>query len=335
MHKSRLTEELENWRLAARRFESLFQRLPIPCLGFDLEGTIFEWNAACEVALGGSSAVLFMAPLQSILCHSDAQCDEVDRILEGLARGESTDSYPWVLKGLDGSLKHLLLNIIPTSGQEATYGGGVLVWTDVTELKAYEQRIESQLFQIHQYSVELEVQRQELEAANRQLSALASTDGLTGLANHRSFQEALRRQVALPEQAVSLILLDVDHFKHYNDTFGHPQGDLVLKAVGECLHRNTSEDALVARYGGEEFVVLLPNSDLQQALEIAEAMRALIADCEFPKSKVTASFGVATLEGSCRDPEDLIQRADQALYLSKSRGRNCVSCANELDRQAA
>jgi diguanylate cyclase (GGDEF)-like protein/PAS domain S-box-containing protein len=335
MQKSRLMEELENWRLAARRFESLFQRLPIPCLGFDLEGTIFEWNTACEAALGGASAILFMAPLHSVFCHDDAQREELDRILESLARGESTDSLPWVLEGLDGSLRHLLLNIIPTSGQEATYGGGVLVWTDVTELKAYEQQIESQLFQIHEYSVELEVQRQELEAANRQLSALAFTDGLTGLANHRSFQEALRREVAELGQTVSLILLDVDHFKYYNDTFGHPQGDLVLKAVGDCLLKNTTNEALVARYGGEEFAILLPRANHGEALEIAEAMRSVIAAYEFPKSRVTASFGVATLDDSSRVPEMLIHLADQALYLSKFRGRNCVSSATELDQEAA
>lgn len=335
MQKSRLVEELENWRLAARRFESLFQRLPIPCLGFDLEGTIFEWNTACEAALGGASAILFMAPLHSVFCHDDAQREELDRILESLARGESTDSLPWVLEGLDGSLRHLLLNIIPTSGQEATYGGGVLVWTDVTELKAYEQQIESQLFQIHEYSVELEVQRQELEAANRQLSALAFTDGLTGLANHRSFQEALRREVAELGQTVSLILLDVDHFKYYNDTFGHPQGDLVLKAVGDCLLKNTANEALVARYGGEEFAILLPRANHGEALEIAEAMRSVIAAYEFPKSRVTASFGVATLDDSSRVPEMLIHLADQALYLSKFRGRNCVSSATELDQEAA
>lgn len=335
MQQRDLHEELENWQLAARRFETLFQRLPIPCLGFDLEGTIFEWNRECETQLGGMAAVLFMRQAQAVLCSSPEQEELFNGLLDNLALGESTEGLPWTLAVPDHEPRHILLNVIPAIGADGSVGGGLLVWTDVTDLKEYEQQIESQLTQIHEYSAEIEMRRQELELANNQLSTLASTDGLTGLANHRTFQESLRHELTLAHKGkLSIILLDVDHFKRYNDTHGHPQGDIVLKGVGEALREGIRKADLVARYGGEEFVVLLPGAGKADAMVIAERMRAAIEQRQFPKDSVTASFGVATLSTDCPSAEELIQSADEALYASKARGRNCVTHAGEIRRAA-
>lgn len=329
-------EDAENWRIAARRFESLFQRLPVPCIGFDAEGTIFEWNQACEQCLGQAAAFLFMRSLKNLVCDTDQQFDELDTIFERLRAGQTLEQIPWTLTLIDGRVRHILLNIIPNFDEQGHVGGGVLAWTDVSELRAYEQQIELQLEQINEYSAQAELRTQELEVMNSKLSALAWTDGLTGLANHRSLQEQLRREIgqAIPGN-LSLIILDVDHFKAFNDTFGHPQGDLVLKGVAEVLGECTPEHGLAARYGGEEFVVLLPKTDRLTAFELADQLRESIAHRIIAGQRVTASFGVATFGIGCADAQSLIALADGALYQSKQRGRNCVTYADFPKAQAA
>jgi diguanylate cyclase (GGDEF)-like protein/PAS domain S-box-containing protein len=190
---------------------------------------------------------------------------------------------------------------------------------DVAERKRDEQRI-------REYNVVLEFQKAELEAMNRELEARATTDGLTGLRNHRAFQERLAAEIALAERregSLSLVLLDVDDFKHYNDTFGHPAGDAVLREIARLIEAEARASDLAARYGGEEFVLILPGTDGAGAEAIAERLRRAVADAVWPRRPVTISLGVATL-GPGQDGGALIARADEALYESKAAGRNCV-----------
>jgi diguanylate cyclase (GGDEF)-like protein len=130
---------------------------------------------------------------------------------------------------------------------------------------------------------------------------------------------------------VSLLMIDVDHFKLYNDTYGHPEGDACLTRLGETLAGIAADHmGFAARYGGEEFCLLLPNSGAQRAMEIGETVRATIRGLEMPHATsshnaVTVSVGVAcTLPGDSRRPGDLIEAADAALYAAKHRGRNTV-----------
>lgn len=165
--------------------------------------------------------------------------------------------------------------------------------------------------------------------------ALSSTDGLTGLSNHRHFQQALGVMVAqsyLDGEALAVILLDIDHFKSVNDTHGHLFGDLVLREIGYLLRRNLPENGLAARYGGEEMVILLKGSEAQRAPEFAEQIRAAIAEHEIldytagSRLQVTVSLGVACYELG-QGKNRLVARADEALYLSKRAGRNRVTVA--------
>jgi diguanylate cyclase (GGDEF)-like protein len=197
---------------------------------------------------------------------------------------------------------------------------------EIVERKQMEQ-------QIRDYSIHLERNQQELVEANARLSVQASTDGLTGLNNHRAFQEGLTTEVqrALRYQyPVSLVLLDVDKFKQYNDTYGHPAGDQVLKQVASVLQTGARGTDFVARYGGEEFVVVLPNTDAESAQEAAERLRQAIEAQAWEQRPVTASFGVATLSAVVASASDLIAQADKALYHSKHTGRNRVTYAGEL-----
>lgn len=208
---------------------------------------------------------------------------------------------------------------------------------DITESKQVEQELElmrrevmSQNAELQDAQAELEAQNDELARANARLESLATTDGLTGLKNHRAFQEALEHEWRGAQRhgaPLSLIFLDIDYFKNYNDAYGHPAGDEVLKQVGILLMEGARDIDCVARYGGEEFVVLAPRTDAEGVFALAERFRRRIAAASFPHRKITASFGVATQRATFGDAKVLIQTADAGLYAAKAQGRNCVSLA--------
>ncbi len=162
----------------------------------------------------------------------------------------------------------------------------------------------------------------------------AITDGLTEIYNYRYFHHQLEREVKRAKRhwyKVSLIMIDVDHFKHYNDKNGHPAGDDVLRRIAEILKNTTRTSDVVARYGGEEFIVILPETPSSAAVKLAEKIRTIVEDEKFlhgssqPLGKVTISLGIATFPEDSQSPEELIQKADEQLYLAKSLGRNRVS----------
>jgi diguanylate cyclase (GGDEF)-like protein len=162
---------------------------------------------------------------------------------------------------------------------------------------------------------------------------MATTDALTGLLNRRAFLESTTREVARAKrynEHLSVVLLDVDHFKHINDKRGHAAGDIVLSAVGKLLNRTLRTCDIVARWGGEEFVLVLPNTSLAGGEEVAERVRGELCSANIKDGigdviPVTASFGVATYGGG-ETLEQVIDRADRAMYLAKSGGRNRVVC---------
>ena len=182
----------------------------------------------------------------------------------------------------------------------------------------------------------------ELEAANRSLELLSATDGLTGIANRRHFDNLLRhewnRQARL-RQPLALAMMDVDWFKQYNDRYGHQAGDDCLRLVAGILGGYVRRAGdLAARYGGEEFVFVAPGLDAADMLHLAEAIRTVVEHRAVPHSlspfgKVTLSIGVAVMVPNAQDsPEDLLRQADEALYQAKSQGRNQVvsSAASEV-----
>jgi diguanylate cyclase (GGDEF)-like protein len=182
------------------------------------------------------------------------------------------------------------------------------------------------MLKLNDNSALLEQQRIELEEANRNLQELATTDGLTGLRNHRAMQDALTeavRRSGADGKPVSVALLDVDHFKKFNDSFGHQEGDVVLRKTAAILLEAVRGGDIVARYGGEEFCVILPNTDEKSAMSVCERIRADIEGAPWTLRSVTVSIGVTT-GLNVMDTQDFLKQADQALYEAKAAGRNCV-----------
>jgi diguanylate cyclase (GGDEF)-like protein len=175
-----------------------------------------------------------------------------------------------------------------------------------------------------------------LAEADARVRELASTDEVTGLRNRRHALERLRDEVARSHRygrPLSCILFDVDHFKRVNDTLGHAAGDVVLQAVGQAVLEECRSMDVVARYGGDEFLILLPETDGTAAAALADRLRRSVATLAVMHGGralgVTASFGVAALDGrgdeSPDEPDELLRRADQALYAAKRRGRDAVA----------
>jgi len=215
--------------------------------------------------------------------------------------------------------------------------GGDEIATVATALNAAAERLSG-----YTEELEAEVRRRtdELEQQNERLEQLATTDGLTELINHRRFHELLRAEFVRQRREMkpfALLMIDVDHFKNYNDSHGHPAGDGVLKRLSRILRENVRASDIVGRYGGEEFVVLLIDTDLGTAMQIAEKLREMVSTHPFPYAdeqplgNLSISVGVAAWPDHATTCESLIDSADRALYAAKAFGRDVVVPAHEMD----
>jgi diguanylate cyclase (GGDEF)-like protein len=194
--------------------------------------------------------------------------------------------------------------------------------------------VETRTTELQTANEAMEERARELTTLNEQLEQMSLVDGLTGVRNRRSFDaswdEEWRRALRL-ETPLSLLLMDLDHFKRYNDQYGHPAGDECLRRVagviGDALQRASD---LVARYGGEEFVVILPTTPSGGAVDLAERIRTAVESLQLPHAGsshrvVTISIGVATVvPRASTSSQQAIEAADAALYQAKRDGRNCV-----------
>lgn len=198
---------------------------------------------------------------------------------------------------------------------------------------------------LQNYMLDAMESERRLAEMNERLFLLSETDGLTGIANRRAFDSRYKVICALAEREtihVSLLMIDIDHFKLYNDGYGHEAGDEALKAVAKCLAAAAKRPGdLVARYGGEEFVVLLPNADQSGAENIAEQIRSNVAALNLtcpqsPLGKLTVSVGCASsYPGDNGRPSELVHDADRALYAAKQSGRNRICSSRQLAPSSA
>lgn len=186
--------------------------------------------------------------------------------------------------------------------------------------------------ELHTQELESEVRSrtEQLTLLAQRLADEARTDMLTGARNRRHMEELLRLEIAQARRSarlLSFVMIDVDHFKDYNDTHGHPAGDEVLRQLVELLGKRLRMTDQIARFGGEEFVCLLLDTSKSAALLVAEKLRAAVEEHPFPHRQVTISLGVASFPEDADDLASLVQASDEAMYRAKSGGRNRVEAA--------
>ena len=224
----------------------------------------------------------------------------------------------------DGSIFPVEVGLSPVEQPKCLLTIAAVV--DLTARKEAERRIAAQAL--------------ELTEANAKLAQMASTDSLTALWNRRSFMEQLGVQMELAlrnERPLSVLLVDVDHFKPYNDKYGHLAGDEVLREVARTLQEVARRSDYVTRIGGEEFAVILPETDASGAIQLAERFRAAVASVNWPRRPITVSIGATTVHVSRSEPRPptpwhsaIMADADRALYHAKEQGRNRVAHSTEL-----
>lgn len=211
-----------------------------------------------------------------------------------------------------------MMNLLLSTYSNAVLQNRVLLQTQ-HELRTLNTQLVAQRQQI-------EAQGRELREVNALLQVQATRDALTGLRNRRAFMERMNEEMERVRRhgaMLSLLLLDVDRFKQYNDSFGHPAGDEVLREVARLMEEEARGSDFVARYGGEEFAILLPNTDQDASRHAAERVRSALERFPWSQRAVTASIGVSTTN-TALDPTIFLAHADSALYAAKARGRNCV-----------
>ncbi|OMC65884.1 PAS domain S-box protein [Paenibacillus odorifer] len=267
--------------------------------------------------------------------------------------------YPFI--NLNGHVEELFINLKDSKGQAVPYllNGRRLECEGVEvidcilvqmgkridyelELRSAKKQIEEAywekdqaLAKLKQIHLEIEQKQAELLEMNAVLVELSTTDKLTGLKNRRFLQEKLEEQIAAYQRdqaPFSLCILDIDHFKNVNDSYGHQMGDYVLEKLASVLKSQSRKEDIVARYGGEEFILLLPNTDSADATAIADNLRQFIASSTWEIGSITVSIGIATFEATDTDIT-LLEKADQALYVSKEQGRNRVTHIMDLSEK--
>ncbi len=286
---------------------------------YSTEGRLVYISPSCERVLGFLPEEMpGMAPFATV--HAQ-DLERLQRHFNQLLRGEPVPSIQVRMMHKTGRiiwLEMMWRAVMDDAGQVVQLQ---VQSRDITDSKQNERRLEDAQKKLRQ-------QQDMLQDVNSKLSELAAADSLTGLRNRRAFEERLddeTRRWRRNGSDVSLILLDVDHFKAFNDTYGHPRGDDVLRAVGAILRQSLRASDFAARYGGEEFAIILPNTDRVGALHVAEQLRQAIETATWEDREITVSIGVATLCAQISTSEELVDYADRALYRSKQAGRNCVT----------
>lgn len=256
--------------------------------------------------------------------------------------GENPAQHPWNLMMADGQAREgiflevmqpdggklkTILNISPVRALSGAIQGSLISIDNVSELHQANEKLMEMV-------LELNETRLEIDKKNKELLMLANRDALTGCLNRRSMFEMMESfyvQAHTEGTTLCCIMADIDHFKSFNDRFGHSVGDEVIRAVVRCLQSQLRQQDALFRYGGEEFCILLPNLPLEQACQVAERLRKEVEQHAASSLRtihdvrITSSFGVAELDHFMLDPAELVGRADEAMYKSKQSGRNRVT----------
>lgn len=293
----------QNLLVANQRLHNLVRSIPAIVMGCDLDGNFYELNGQAEQVFGFNQFEVFEQPLADFIIRPEDREAFASNLSAAVAEPlNSHFELPAVNK--DGQVYRMEWHVTPMLGADGNLASLILVCVDVTEQIAQQERLER----------------------------LANVDPLTLLNNRRGIFGIAETWKDSDTDQLHLIMIDVDHFKSFNDTFGHLAGDEVLKRVGQLLTEFVTDDVAVGRYGGEEFIVLTRNMNLESTADIAEGIRfKVMVGTKDLSRPVTASFGVATLWESDPNVASAVHRADKCLYEAKTSGRNCVVVSQEVE----
>ena len=367
--------EGERLRVQNQREQELSESLSIlhalkqGVVGLDLRGSVLFMNPSAETLLGfeekallgknfhtlihseGSRALPCISdncPLlelmhsgQQVVVDSDHFVNSQNKTLQvsysGACLLKHNEQIGWLISFEDIALRTETSNAIGAYANQIE-SQNIILQVYCEKVAVAQQALQSQKDELSQLN-------EEMALMNRQLQGLAITDGMTGLPNHREFQSKLRSawhgdRRRCNVKLMSILMVDVDYFKQYNDHFGHPAGDEALKTVANLLGNSIRSSDLLARYGGEEFVIIAWDTDVETAAGLANRLCQVIEDYKFPHRKVTISVGVATHDIRAETPSNsqawyvspdaLIRAADDALYAAKKQGRNRSCCIGQV-----
>ena len=322
MYLRKMLRHLDPSRVIPRRVRQTLDTMAEGLLVLDSQQRILMANRAFADSLGVTSEELTGRKA----CDLPFDIEEKRLKVEGFpwdrAMREATPQIDDILTLRDkgNQCRVMKVSATPIYGDDGQLRGTLVSFADMT---AFEQsRVE-----LRQMLVALSHSRDESQRQNIELERLAARDPLTGCLNRRALFADLEGHWSAATRhgyTLSCIMIDLDHFKPINDTHGHQMGDIVLQKVAEIIRLGRRPSDLVCRYGGEEFCVMLPHTDLNGALIVAEQLRAAIESTDFNGISVTASLGVSDRSLDAPDPQTLIEQADKCLYIAKRRGRNSV-----------
>ena len=288
------------------------ENAPVILLVLDEQGTILETNRYARK--------LFGEKLEGRAFHEVlVDFQNIFSLARGLENPENAQLLN--MKTLNGSTETFYVFLQQLNEQIIVFGH-----QEIDEMETLSNELFGLNQELNNLTRQLSLKNRELKKANEKILELSRTDSLTGCANKGFFNERISEMISLAKRKslpLSVVMSDLDYFKKINDRFGHDAGDLVLKGYADLLRQYTRTEDLVARFGGEEFVVLLPLTDIKQAFTMSERIRQALAKQDFLGNGyvVTVSCGVSGLKDEDR-PEDLIKRADTAMYQAKDLGRN-------------
>jgi diguanylate cyclase (GGDEF)-like protein/PAS domain S-box-containing protein len=307
-------------------FQLIVEASPAALILVDASGQICFANQAAETLFDYSEIGLTGQPVEMLVPQEAQEQHQVERAQFNRHPQKRLMGSGRFLQARrrDGSQFPAEIGLTPIQLGDDWYTLSLVI--DLTQLKQAEDRIT--------------LLARELAQTNERLAQLASTDALTGLYNRRAFDDQFTAQIRLMKRMgrpISLLLVDIDDFKRYNDRYGHLAGDQVLITIASLLNQNIRASDIIARFGGEEFLVILPDTTSPAALQLAERLRQAINVHPWEADRLTISLGAATLEfterlsaGGTDERTRLFSEADRALYHSKSEGRDRATHFSEI-----
>ena len=314
---------------ANRRFQLAIDASPAALLIVDECGVIQLVNREAERLFGYSRDLLIGNAVEMLVPaakRGQHQQDRADFLRKPEARPMGTGRHLQAVRR-DGTASPAEIALSPVR-----FGEQVHVLSTIIDL-TLQQQVEESMVQL----------TTELEVANAQLAELSITDKLTGVLNRRALDDQLEKELRLMHRvgrSLSILMLDIDHFKRYNDRYGHQAGDEILKQITNILKETARTTDVVARYGGEEFAVVLPKTDKEGAMQMAERFQMAIRTHPWEQHTLTVSMGISTRDfgeepagRTAGDVTTLLANADRALYFSKRKGRNRSTHASNMPRK--